>query len=58
MKKQLFLVVLFGFSTVLYAGCGGREATVVEPADTEPVDLTAQAAEENPEEYADMVNAQ
>lgn len=58
MKKHLFLVVLFGLSTVLYSGCGGRQATVVQPAETEPVDLSAQAAEEHPEEYANMVNSQ
>ncbi|TWT87966.1 hypothetical protein [Neorhodopirellula pilleata] len=57
MKNCLLIVVCFGLIVMSQAGCG-REASVVQPADAEPVDLTAQAAEEHPEEYANMANSQ
>ncbi|EMI19732.1 secreted protein [Rhodopirellula maiorica SM1] len=40
-------------------GCGGSGSTVVEtPADQEPQDVSAEAAEQYPEEYAKMNQAQ
>lgn len=56
MKMQFFaLTFLFALCTLLHAGCGGREATVVQPpAETEPVDTSAEAAEAFPEEYGNI----
>jgi hypothetical protein len=58
MKIQLIFIAFFSLSIVAFPGCGGRQATVVQPAETEPEDLSAQAAEEYPEEYANMGNSQ
>jgi len=45
------------FASVTQIGCGGRDQTVVQPsADVEFEDTSAEAAEENPEEYANMGN--
>ena len=56
MTIRLFMLAFFvTLATFAQVGCGGREATVVVPEATEPEDLSAEAAEQHPEEYANMV---
>ncbi|GAA5510310.1 hypothetical protein [Novipirellula caenicola] len=59
MKTLLLCMFALLLTPFCLVGCGGSGSAVVEtPAEQEPQDVSAEAAEQHPDEYAKMNQAQ